>query len=286
MSDMISNNIGEIQKTFVNNNGTNGGRSNLSGAIISIKDGKFTQQNIDLETSNNINELVIDGKPITLFSNEDITNRRSEDQNSYNIYDIRSDNVTGKVGSLPKRAFDDNFAQLRYGYVKDNDGKITLFVQGHQTPVQGQIDTPFSYYWAGKNNNTEVLRALPKEGIWEYLGTAFYGKDQNYKELDTSAIVDITNKKVKVDVKENGTNKLTFGGNIEGNTFSGNYHGVESKGAFYGTNGIDIGGTFYQTQGNEKGYNGVFGATQQNCSWSGCAQLENKDALKDFNVSK
>ena len=266
----VAQNKAVVQKAVVDNGADEGKISYVSGGMISI-DGNTLSFMPVADKSKTVNELVIDGKTVTLFSVDQIAERQSQSPTGNDIFDIVSEEFSGKVGSLPTSKFGDDFAQLRYGYIKDKNGKATLFVQGHQTPTEQDLETPFNYYaYVNSPDRTDGLRTLETDAVYRYAGSAFYGKDSNYQQFNVEVAADMVNKKVKVDLKEGDTNKLTFGGNIEGSSFSGNYQGVEAKGAFYGTRGQDIGGLFYQTQGDEKDYSGVFGATKQNCSWKGC----------------
>lgn len=281
----VAQNTAVIQKSLVDNGSDEGKISYVSGGMISI-DGNTLSFMPVADKSKKVNELIVDGKTVTLFSVDKIAERQSQSPTRNDIFDIVSEEFSGKVGSLPTSKFGDDFAQLRYGYIKDKNGKTTLFVQGHQTPTEQDLETPFNYYsYVNSPDKTDGLRTLETDAVYRYAGSAFYGKDSNYQQFNVEVAADMVNKKVKVDLKEGDTNKLTFGGNIEGSSFSGNYQGVEAKGAFYGTRGQDIGGLFYQTQGDEKDYSGVFGATKQNCSWRGCEKLD-ADTLKDFNLSK
>lgn len=264
----------------------------LSGSVFSVEEGKFTAQPLDKDQS--LNKLVVDGVTMQLLTSDEINTRRSETQSTFLTKNIDNSlvsegsakTVSGQFGSLPKTRFGNEFTQLRYGYVTV-DGKTTLFVQGHATPLEGDLNSPFNYSDNGAGNRAEGLRALTTDKNYVYRGSAFYGKDGSYKQIDTKAVADFDNKKVRVELTENGQNQLTFGGNIEGNGFAGTYNGVETKGAFYGTKGQDIGGVFYQTEGVQKDYHGVFGATRNNTStstWFPVYEEAEKDVLKDFDV--
>lgn len=280
----LEKNKAEIKKGFADNGVDDTKLSYVSGAMVAVEGDKLTYQAV-AEKSQNLNALVVDGKTVTLFSTDQILARQENYENeTHNLDEIRTEGLTGKVGSLPKRKIGDDFAQMRFGYVTDNSGKTTLFVQGHQTPTTESVDSPFSYYRAGQAGEKEIMRPMPTAGRFEYQGNAFYGKANNYAQFGVTALADFDNKKVKVDLTQEDKTKLTFGGQIEGNGFAGNYQGVEAKGAFYGTNGQDIGGVFYQTQGTEKDYNGVFGATKRDCGWQGCEQPAQD--LKTFEVTK
>ncbi|MGX2949513.1 transferrin-binding protein-like solute binding protein [Ursidibacter sp. B-7004-1] len=274
----------ELRKGFVDN-----GRDATTG-IAYISGGKIDVANNTLkfdavtDKSQKINELVIDGKTLTVFDIQKMKSYQDESKDKNEIFDITENGVKGKVGSLPTRKLGDDFAQMRFGYVTDENGKSTLFVQGVQTPTEESIKSPFSYYRVDVEGETENIRELPKSGRFEYQGYAFYGEGNKYNQFGVKGMADLDNKKVKVDVLENDKTKLTLGGIIDGNSFAGSYQGVEVKGAFYGTKGQDIGGAFYQTEGVEKGFNGVFGATQRDCGWRGCETPA--ETLVEFNVKK
>lgn len=273
----------KLDKTFVDNTSSN--NSSLSGSLITNDNGALTINNIDKTAQQNLNKLVIDNTEIVLFSDDFIKEAASTGK----VIKTESiQNETGKVGSLPSGKYRDNYEQLRYGYIT-KDGKTTLFVQGHMTPstkVDGGVNSPFNYYgyYTGKTSETKRLRELPTEGVYTYEGITFYGKDNAYSEFKTSGYADFSNKKVKIEVPEA---KLVFGGKISENTFGGNYDGIVTKGAFYGTKGVDIGGTFYQTKGDDAGKNGVFGLTQKDCtSYGSCSPHKDPNVIKDFEVNK
>lgn len=273
----------KLDTTFIDNTTSN--NSSLSGSLITNDNGVLKISNIDKTSQQNLNKLIIDNTEIVLFSDDFIKEAASSGKV------IKTESIqheTGKVGSLPPGKYRDNYEQLRYGYIT-KDGKTTLFVQGHMTPstkVDGGVSSPFSYYgyYTGKTSETRILRELPTEGVYAYEGTTFYGKDNAYSEFKTSGYADFGNKKVKIEVPDA---KLVFGGKISGNSFGGNYDGIVTKGAFYGTKGVDIGGTFYQTKGDDAGKNGVFGLTQKDCTTYGnCSSHKDPNVIKDFEVNK
>lgn len=308
----ISNNTIELKKGFENQvteeistteidpwSGLNITRKNnfsyVNGKLLAIEGEKIID-NTFIKEHKDLNQLVVDGKTIILFSNEEITNRRDQDTptDQHNIKTLTNSDligntnssVTGQVGSLPKGRFGSTFEQMRYGYVTI-DGKTSLFVQGHLTPESGSETSRYSHYYAGTQRESEgtVLRQLPSEGVFKYIGSAFYGKDGTYQQLSTKAVADFTDKKVKVTVSDTAGEKAVFGGKINGNTFVGSYDDIVTKGAFYGSEAQDIGGMFYRTAGSEKDHHGVFGATKEGCTWSGCPQLD-ANTLKDFSVTE
>lgn len=115
------------------------------------------------------------------------------------------------------------------------------------------------------------VHGKPAESAFEgrYVGNAIYGKDGKYTMLKDAmtAVVSLNDRKNqtgKIDVAINvgGGEILNFGGNVLGNTFEGNRGDAETKGGFYG-NGGDIGGVFHVTkEGDQQGYNGVFGGSK------------------------
>ncbi|MCK3655528.1 hypothetical protein A4G19_07120 [Pasteurellaceae bacterium Macca] len=237
---------------------------NVTGKLLTVENQKFTHSDVP-KSNRELNQLIINGKTIDLFSAEEIKAHRRTSPTDYVINDLSDKGVqAGKVGSLPKSKLADDFAQMRYGYVTDGN-KTTLFVQGHLTPENGTANTPYSHYFYATNTpqatKGEVLEGLPASGSYKYIGSAFYGKDNAYQQLKAEATADFTQKTVSVALKEGDVEKLSLQGEIKGNTFSGLYQGVETKGAFYGTKAQDMGGIFYQTTGEEK--QGVFGATKQ-----------------------
>ncbi|KAE9535423.1 hypothetical protein A1D25_04825 [Ursidibacter arcticus] len=271
--------------------------SNVNGKALNIENNRFVSQELPADQKD-LNHLYLDGVKIDLYTKEEsIANYEKDFDQPYKakLLNVTSGNNTykGKVSSLPIKPSDNDedyreqgFEQLRYGYIIDGNNKETLFVQGHLTPETKAVLSPYSKYY-GKYSDAQPLSPMRTEGIWLYdSGTAFYGKDGEYKEFNVKAIADITNKKVKVDVENNQT-KLVLGGIIDGNKFSGLYDGIQTQGAFYGDRGQDIGGIFYQTQGDEKDYRGVFGATirlGKNGSGGEETVATEKDSLKDFHV--
>ncbi|AUI66857.1 MULTISPECIES: transferrin-binding protein-like solute binding protein [Glaesserella] len=269
--------------------------SYVNGKVLAIEGQTLVDKPI-IKEHKDLNQLIVDGKTITLFSKEEITNRRDQDTPSeqHNIKSLTNSDlaegtnstVTGKVGSLPKGRFGSTFEQMRYGYVTV-DGKTSLFVQGHLTPESGSENSRYSHYYYGTERGTEgtTLRKLPSTGVFEYVGSAFYGKDGTYEQLSSKAIADFANKKVKVTLSDATSEKAVFGGNISGNTFAGTYNDITTKGAFYGSEAQDIGGMFYRTAGSDKDVHGVFGATKEGCTWRGCPELD-ANTLNDFTATE
>lgn len=257
--------------------------THVSGKHITVENGVLT--NKPLSAQQDLNTLIIDGKEIALYTTEEIKASSTDANTGYATKSLNVDNFTGKVGSLSKSKYGSDFDQLRYGYITQS-GKTMLFIQGHTTPVEENANSPFDRYNYGSSRQDQRsgLSAMPTgEKVWAYSGTAFYGKDGNYQELSVDAIADFGNKKVRADLKEGDLVKTTLGGTINGNQFAGEYNGMQTQGAFYGDQAQDMGGIFYQTQGEDKDKNGVFGATSQGHSWRGGVNTPEK-ALTDFEV--
>ncbi|EFX92289.1 hypothetical protein HMPREF0027_0629 [Actinobacillus ureae ATCC 25976] len=286
----------KILEEAFKDNGVNGNTIKLSGAITTNTDKSFSISNVSDTENQDLNILIMDGQKIELISLDTMKEHRKKSDLIYDdeqlvsntIFELKNGNTTvGKVGSIPKGGSKYDFEQMRYGYYTDN-GKTHLFVQGYMTPDKNDNDlnlaSPFSYrdVSAGKLSSPQKLREMPTEKVYEYDGKAFYGNGNDYKELTAKAFADFENHKVKVELLEDKHSKLVFGGNIKGNTFSGNYNGIVSQGAFYGSKANDIGGLFYNTEGTEQGNNGVFGATVKTCGWRGpCTDAK---SLEQFNV--
>ncbi|MGX2968171.1 transferrin-binding protein-like solute binding protein [Ursidibacter sp. B-7004-1] len=272
--------------------------SYVNGKTLDIENNKFISNNIVPEQKD-LNQLVIDGIKIDLYTKEEsIKNYEMEYDQAYQTkqleVEIENNIYKGKVGSLPVKLSnieesyrEFGFEQLRYGYVVDKNNKETLFIQGHLTPEKETVLSPYSRYY-GQYDDAQPLSPMRKENVWLYdYGTAFYGKDGQYNEFGVTAIADIPNKKVKVNILENNKEKFVFGGVIDGNTFAGLHNGIQTQGAFYGSEGQDIGGIFYITEGNEKDYRGVFGATiklDKKDTGGYETYATEKDSLKDFEV--
>lgn len=294
----IDNNAKEVQKS-VKDNGTfkitytnfDGGRESETGSLVvgkllAISDDKLTHQDVGAETRD-LNKLVIDGTEITLYSVDDV--RTATQASEYSSKAINQDGFQGKVGAIAKSRNADAFNQVRYGYVT-KDGKSTLFVQGHITPTEEGVSSPFDSYYYGTSREGQFtpLSIMPTAQVWRYQGSAFYGKDGVYDELAVDAVADFTENKIRADLKSNDDDVLlTLGAQITGNQFSGSYNGVVTSGAFYGSNAQNMAGVFYQTSGDNKDKNGVFAATPQSSSpWTFRPTNESSKTLANFEVSK
>lgn len=258
--------------------------SNVSGKQISVANNRLTENQVNPKNED-IDTLVVDGTAITLYSRDEISQWQSNPPSEYKSKEL-SGEFTGKVGSLAKTRFIGDFEQVRYGYVT-KDGKTTLFVQGHMTPTTEKITSRFDTRYTNNLERLPELNIMPTgDKAFEYTGFAFYGKDNVYQELTVDAVADFANKKVRADLKENGSIKVTLGGVINGNTFAGEYNGATTSGAFYGDGAQNMAGTFYQSQGDNKDKHGVFGATaasEGRYSFSG-KNVYNEKKLDNFEV--
>ncbi|MDE8034423.1 transferrin-binding protein-like solute binding protein [Actinobacillus equuli subsp. equuli] len=280
ISSGITTSEAKIQlQNGLKNNGIKDDVILLSGATSTNvnKDG-FKISDISNSNIGKLDLLVVDGQNIVLYSPEGLKTGRIDETK------IIQDMPNGKVSSLPKSNSAYDFEQMRYGYVTVN-GQTNLFIQGFMTPNGDQTEakSPFNYYYERRgNSSTQRLTPMPTDGVFEYHGKAFYGKDNSYEELDTKAYADITNKKVQITLSSNNESKFTFGGIIKDNEFSGTVGDIVTKGAFYGKNAQDIGGLFYNTSESK---NGVYGASQD-CNWSGCKKPADDFNLKTFNITE
>lgn len=259
--------------------------SYVAGKQLDIVDGKLSGKDVAPE-SLDLNKLVVDGTEITLYSAEEIrTASRASDYVSKNI---EHEGYKGQIAAPAKDRNADGFTQVRYGYV-NKDGKTTLFVQGHTTPAESNAYSPFDsfYYGTSRADQFVELAAMPTSQVWRYQGSAFYGKDGVYQELAVDAVADFAERKVRADLKSGEAVQVTLGGEINGNQFSGTYNGVVTSGAFYGTKAQDMAGVFYQTSGENKDKNGVFGATAISSSpWRFAPSDDPSKTLADFQLSK
>lgn len=293
----IDNNAKEVQKS-VKDNGTfeitysrgdgSSGRETVSfatGKLLTVSDGKLSHKDIG-EKTRDLNKLVIDGTEITLYSVDEV--RTATQASEYSSKAINQDGFQGKVGAIAKNRNADAFNQVRYGYIT-KDGKNTLFVQGHITPTEEGVSSPFDsfYYGTAREDQWTSLSTMPSDQIWHYQGNAFYGKDGVYEEFAVDAVADFTENKIRADLKSNDDVLLTLGAQITGNQFSGSYNGVVTSGAFYGSNAQNMAGVFYETSGDNKDKNGVFAATPQSSSpWTFRPTNESSKTLANFEVSK
>ena len=238
--------------TAVNSAFGNKESTSLSGVILTAnKDGSFKAANP--KNNDSLDTLNIDGTTISLFSAgeklSDIGVSKLKTLSEKDLKDSPNNKLFGYVGSIGQygdRGLD--FKAIRYG-VAIVDDVAHPFVQGFLTPETGNVVVQGEQYFP-----------IPHQGSFKYTGFAVYGSGSDYKQLNSEVVADFTNKKVKVDLMGDLT-KLTFGGDIHGNTFSGtSKDGIETKGAFYGSLARDVGGVFNHTK---EGKNGAFGASNK-----------------------
>ncbi|OOH88880.1 hypothetical protein BMT54_08115 [Pasteurellaceae bacterium 15-036681] len=232
----------------------------LTGKVINVNnDGSLTAANVVNYRDENINELVIGNTKIALFNAYDLTDGTGKGTlKELTDKDVRegvpTGNISGYIGGWGEEYYRTGFQSLRFG-VYNVDKQSTLFVQGYMTPVgETMLVRSVTYY------------PVPASGTFTYRsGQALYGKDGDYQQLNPTVVANFDNKKLSVTLAEQATakEKLAFSADIDGNTFSGKTNGIESKGAFFGSRADEVGGIFYQTEGTEKGYHGVFGANDK-----------------------
>ncbi len=111
---------------------------------------------------------------------------------------------------------------------------------------------------------TQLTADMPAAGNATYIGKAVYGLGGKYAAGNSRASVDFAAKKIDVTITRaddaSVPESLKFGGSITGNTFSGTQNGVETKGAFYGSQAAYMAGTFRNTANNA---NGAFSGARQ-----------------------
>lgn len=262
ISNQDVNTIGA--STFLKNTmfeGKSGDR--FIGALFKINEhGEVEGQNLKSYVGEDLNVLMVNNVEIPLLP------IAADDEQSGFKQIQPSDYVVSKLGSVngyTSKATTDYrdvryYQFVRFGMININKDS-TLFVQGLQTPTEGTI--------SDIENGYATLYSMPKSGKFVYKkGEALYGKDGSYQQLIANVSADFTNKQLDVSLRDSETQaeKVAFSSNIDGNTFSGNHNGIDSKGAFYGSQANQVAGIFYQTQGVEAGYHGVFGATDKRIS--------------------
>ncbi|WP_386686345.1 transferrin-binding protein-like solute binding protein [Lonepinella sp. MS14437] len=232
----------------------------LSGITANISPtGNVTSSATVNYAQEDLNELVIDDKKIAIFTARELLS--GGDYKVFTQSDVREGSTSGKVSGYAMGNGDTfqgavgGFQDMHFGVFNDGENS-TLFVQGYITPVSG----------IGTSRNSDQVYPMPKNGKVTYTKSfAAYGEKGNYQLMDTTIQADFGEKTVNVTLKDYTTNqtKVAFDATIDGNTFAGNTNGIESKGAFYGSTASQIGGVFYQTYGEEKGKNGVFGGAEK-----------------------
>lgn len=239
----------------------------LGGTIITLANSTATAQAVKNDPAEHLDELIIDDRKIALLTASDKLSGVAVDSlKTFTSKDLvdSSGSLQGAVGSQGKYGeWGQDYTAMRYGVATVN-GVSHLFVQGYLTPESSIANGRYP---------------MPKNSVYRYTGNALYGKDSNYQQLASEVIADFNHKKVKVALKDlaSQTEKLTFGGEINGNTFAGERNGVQAQGAFFGSQANDVGGVFYQLSGTEQGNNGVFGASNKRVMGGSSAET-----LKDF----
>ncbi|OSI16738.1 transferrin-binding protein-like solute binding protein [Neisseria dumasiana] len=218
-------------------------RTPTNGLIVTIDNNAGGAVTGQLPQTESFDVLTLNGTKILLFARvqdkfKEIAMRPLSAPDFPNK-DFKGEGLVGSIGD----SYKDVFQNVRYG-VYTVDGKSHLFVQGNPSP------------W------------LPG-AKYSYEGSAVYGKDGKYSRAQSSAIVDFANKTIDVTITPPSItghadrSPLKFGGEIKGNTFSGTKNGIETRGGFFGSGGVDLGGIYHAHQGEHQGYNGAYGASNQ-----------------------
>lgn len=205
---------------------------------------------------------------VVLSTADGVKNGRSSD-NSLNSFKLDG-NTTVNLTDLTSSRF---YRELKASDFSEGTFSGTGFVGGNSAESSysaKQSDVRYGVYTAN-GNSVLFVNGKPSGRVFagRYVGNAFYGKDGEYKALKDAftanvSLSDINNPTGKIDIAINVGNGeiLNFGGDVNGNTFEGNRGDAETKGGFYGLG--DIGGIFHVTkEGDQKGYNGVFGGSNK-----------------------
>lgn len=222
---------------------------------VSSKSFTLNNTRIDLLNNSYENQNTAGGIPVRQMKNNEFTAVAADGSLSDAANPLHASNPSW-VGSVAEGSLDrwgeegnntGSFRNLRYGVYNDAEGNSHLFVLGLPS-------APF-----GLSQRT---------GKIEYAGSAIVGKDGKYEGLANAmkATADFDNKKVAIEIERG--NKLTFGGDMKGNTFEGTQNGIYTKGGFYGfinatSTNSNLGGMFSVIEGAEKGVNGVYGGAQK-----------------------
>lgn len=223
----------------------------MSGGILKIQaDGKTENRSLYNFRSEELNELMVDGVHIRLFNVNDLLNANGLDDfktlTNSDVVEGKKGDVSGYAGGIGSIFHYYGFYNTRFG-VYTSEHQDHLFVQGYVTPLTESV----------KSRNGDI-GPMPQAGRYTYrTGQAIYGKEGQYGKLAASAVADFDTK--TLNVKLSGATDLAFSATIEGNGFKGDSNGIQSKGLFYGDRADEVGGIFYQTEGDEKGKGGVFG---------------------------
>lgn len=224
----------------------------LSGSLLAVKaDGTTSHKALHNYRSEELDEIVVDGTHVRLFNVQDKLSGNGLDGfkplSDVDVIEGKNGTVSGYAGGYGNIFHYMGFRNTRFGVYTANN-QDHLFVQGYATPLS-EI----------QKSRNEDLYPMPTNGRYTYrTGQALYGKNGSYEQLSTSAVADFDSKTLNVTLS--GSSNLQFSATIEGNGFSGDSQGIQSKGLFYGDRADEIGGIFYQTEGNDKGKGGVFGA--------------------------
>lgn len=205
---------------------------------------------------------------VVLSTADGVKNGRSSD-NSLNSFKLDG-NTTVNLTDLTSSRF---YRELKASDFSEGTFSGAGFVGGNSAESSysaKQSDVRYGVYTAN-GNSVLFVNGKPSGRVFagRYVGNAFYGKDGEYKALKDAftanvSLSDINNPTGKIDIAINVGNGeiLNFGGDVNGNTFEGNRGDAETKGGFYGLG--DIGGIFHVTkEGDQKGYNGVFGGSNK-----------------------
>ena len=242
-----------LSKTFAVGGGSKGdnwmntGYGTYNGAAISINNNTGTVKGAHTASDQDFESFTLNGNRVLLLAGaSDKLNapihirvlKESDFTQVGSAFHPKDPTNPGWVGSLATGRGFGAFSNVKFGVYTDADNVSHLFVHGK----------PASFMY-----NT---------GKYEYLGSAVFGKDGNYQGLANSitAIADFDKRTVDVALKLSDGKQLDFGGNITGNVFEGTKNNIETRGGFFGYN--DMGGIYHVKEGEFKGYNGAYGATE------------------------
>lgn len=223
----------------------------FNGIVMTIDNAKSTTENkVVLSTADGVKNGRSSDDSLTTFKLDgnttvnltDLTSSRFHRELKAGDFSEGTFSGTGFVGgSSAESSWKNKQSDVRYGVYTAN-GNSVLFVNGK----------PATKAYAGR-----------------YVGNAFYGKDGTYKALENAVTANVSLSdarsavgKIDIAIDLKNGEILNFGGDVNGNTFEGNRGDAETKGGFYGLG--DIGGIFHVTkEGEQKGYNGVFGGSSK-----------------------
>ncbi|MCK3654857.1 hypothetical protein A4G19_03475 [Pasteurellaceae bacterium Macca] len=235
----------------------------LAGGVYTLKkDGSVQGRAPKNYRDEHINELLLGDLVLPLFTSTDyVSGYEGYPESAFKPLTAKNvvkgnapADLKGYVGGFAEPHEYAKYQNVRFGIVS-SQGEPTLFVQGYLTPVNEVRDSI---------NGTHY--PMPKSEVFVYKeGHALYGKEGNYQQYYADVRADFGERKLTVNLegKQNPQSKIHFSANIEGNKFSGLTDGIESNGAFFGSQANEVGGMFYQKEGADKGAHGVFGATEK-----------------------